>query len=115
MKSWEGRRDFRRYVCFLVQLAHYDSAMVSRFTYPEIAVAAILVTCNLLQDASAAEMVPVSMLSAQSKAAAKLLTQLASNKGLQGLQEATTPKADGELRHSPTDVAGCISTAPSWA
>lgn len=78
----QGRGSFKEYVLILVQLAHFETEMVTTFTYPEIAVAAILKTSDLLQDTVAADIIPSAMLSNRAVHCAEVLGRLAARNGI---------------------------------
>jgi hypothetical protein len=97
LKRLDGRGRIKKYVLFLVQFAHFQNEMVSKFTYPEIAVAAILKTSDLFQDPVVASIIPAVLHSDRALKGAETLELLASQKGINGFQPTQQSK-------SPTDV-----------
>ena len=85
MEPIQGNCAFKKYVIFFVQLAHFEGEMVSSFSYAEIAVAAILLTSDLFQDAAIVNTVPEVLLSERVSQAAEFLGRLASRKGVMRL------------------------------
>ena len=73
-----------RHASSLIRISHFDPDMASRFSYTEIATAAILVAASHLADPnSAARLLPASLLTDRTTQAAATLRQLAARQGLQ--------------------------------
>jgi hypothetical protein len=108
LKNFNGRQGIRRYVVFLVQIAHFETKMVSTFSYSEIAVSAILLTFG---DSS---IIPHSMLSKRTTEAAIMLQRLAERKGIVlPLPDLNSNLLDlvAPLHASPTNVDTTVNRA----
>jgi hypothetical protein len=110
LENYEGRRSFKKYASFLVQISHFDTDMVSRFSYAEIAIAAILVTSAHVGDFSAENLIPAFLRSDRAEQAAIMLRQVAARRGLT-LASVAKPVAASP---SPANVDSAAVT-PAWA
>jgi hypothetical protein len=115
LEKLKGRGSFKKYVSFLVQLAHFDRDMFSKSTYQEMAVAAILVACELFQDTSLSSIIPEFMLTERSEQAAAMLGQVAARKGIKRPQPAAGGgKQAGEAAtNSPSNVTEAAIPVPA--
>jgi hypothetical protein len=110
LEKYEGRRSFKKYSSFLVQISHFDTDMVSRFSYAEIATAAILLTCAHFGDFSAEDLIPAFLLTDRASQAAIVLRQVAARRGLNLVSIAKPVAASA----SPANVDPATAT-PVWA
>ncbi len=84
LENYEGRSLLERHASSLIRISHFDPDMASRFSYTEIATAAILVAASHLADPNpAARLLPASLLTDRTTQAAATLRQLAARQGLQ--------------------------------
>ncbi len=111
LEEYEGRRSFKKFSSFLVQISHFDTAMVSRFSYAEIAIAAILVTGDHFADPAAGNLVPAFLLSDRTAQAVDMLRQVAARRGLKLPLSIAKPVA------SPANVDTAVASpaAATWA
>jgi hypothetical protein len=78
LENYDGMPSLKRYSSFLVQISHFDTDMATRFSYAEIAAAAILLASNLLPDRAAAQLLPSSLRTNRTTLATAVLQQVAS-------------------------------------
>jgi hypothetical protein len=84
LENYEGQPSFEQHASFLATISHFDTDMVSRFSYAEIAAASVLVAAGHLADpAAAARLLPASLLTDRTEQAAATLRQVAARQGLQ--------------------------------
>ena len=91
--------------------------MASRFSYAEIAAAAILVTAGNLADPAAARLLPASLVTDRTEQAAATLRQVAARMGMHLLDEtragARGPSSDGPTTPPPDFPAAPTPSAAS--
>ena len=84
MARLDGNKVFKRYVTFLVQLAHFDNDFSSAHSHSEIAVAAVLVACDLFES-SPLDLIPTAWLSERAARSAEMLQIIAARHLLLGV------------------------------
>ena len=103
MARLEGNELFKRYVTFLAQVAHFDNAFSSAHSHAEIAVAAVLVACDVFES-SPLDLVPSDWLTVRAAQSAEMLLSIAARHQLMG--------AGQSAPSSPTNVNGGEAEPP---
>jgi hypothetical protein len=107
LEKYEGRRSFKKYSSFLVQISHFETELVSRFSYSEMAVASILVTADLFADPAARNLVPAFLISDRIAQAVVMLSRVAAQRGLK-------PPSFAKPAASPSNVDTTVAMQPTW-
>jgi hypothetical protein len=95
LERLDGNELFKRNVTLLVQIAHFDNEFSSAHSHAEIAVVAILLTCDLFES-SPLDLIPTAWLTDRAALSAEMLQIIAARHEQEG--------ASNSDSSSPTNV-----------